>query len=59
MENFGDTNAAPSVISGESLVQEVRLELQEIDSMELNDHAERFEALHQQLNKALSSIDGL
>ena len=46
-------------INGESLVEELRTELQEIDSMEVGDHAERFEALHQRLNQALSSIDGL
>jgi hypothetical protein len=27
--------------------------------MEVGDHAARFEALHQRLNQALSSIDGL
>jgi hypothetical protein len=46
-------------MDGESLVEEVRNELQEIDAMELGDHAERFELLHQRLNQALSSIDGL
>jgi hypothetical protein len=46
-------------VNGESLVEELRTELQEIDSMEVGDHAERFEALHQRLNQALSSIDGL
>jgi hypothetical protein len=46
-------------INGESLVEESRTELQEIDSMEVGDHTERFEALHQRLNQALSSIDGL
>jgi hypothetical protein len=46
-------------VSGESLVEELRNELQEIDAMELGDHAERFELLHQRLNQALSSIDGL
>ena len=46
-------------MNGESLVEEVRSELQEIDAMELGDHAERFELLHQRLNQALSSIDGL
>jgi hypothetical protein len=46
-------------VNGESLVEELRTELQEIDAMEVNDHAERFEALHQRLNQALSSIDGL
>ena len=46
-------------VNGESLVEELRTELQEIDVMEVGDHAERFEALHQRLNQALSSIDGL
>lgn len=46
-------------VDGESLVEESRSELQEIDAMEVCDHAERFEALHQRLNQALSSIDGL
>jgi hypothetical protein len=59
MENLQGSNNASSQINEDSLVEEVRLELQEIDAMELNDHAQRFEVLHQQLNKALSSIDGL
>ena len=46
-------------ISGESLVEELRTELHEIDAMEVGDHADRFETLHQRLNQALSSIDGL
>jgi hypothetical protein len=46
-------------VNGESLVEESRSELQEIDAMEVGDHAKRFEALHQRLNQALSSIDGL
>ena len=46
-------------VQGESLVKELRAELQEIDAMEVGDHASRFEALHQKLNQALSSIDGL
>ena len=45
--------------NGESLVEELRNELQEIDAMEVGDHAQRFEALHQKLNQALSSVDGL
>ncbi|MCX6440756.1 MAG: hypothetical protein NTZ91_05590 [Actinobacteria bacterium] len=43
----------------ESLVEEVRYELHEIDAMAINDHAPRFEELHQKLATALSSIDGL
>lgn len=46
-------------INGESLVEDLRSDLQEIDAMEVGDHAARFEALHQRLNQALSSIDGL
>lgn len=46
-------------VNGESLVEELRNELQEIDAMKVGDHAQRFEALHQRLNQALSSIDGL
>ena len=45
--------------NGEGFVEELRNELQEIDAMEVADHAQRFEALHQKLNQALSSIDGL
>ena len=44
---------------GESLVEELRNELQEVDAMGVGDHAQRFETLHQRLNQALSSIDGL
>ncbi len=46
-------------VDGGSLVEELRNELQEIDAMEVGDHAQRFEALHQRLNQALSAIDGL
>lgn len=45
--------------NGDNLVEVVRGELAEIDSMSVNDHAERFEELHQKLTHALSSIDGL
>ena len=48
-----------SSINGESLVEEVRNELVEIDSMAINDHAQRFDELHNKLSTALSSIDGL
>ena len=46
-------------ILGDSLVEELRSELVEIDAMEVTDHAQRYELLHQKLNQALSSIDGL
>ncbi|GBL31409.1 hypothetical protein EMGBS11_03940 [Actinomycetota bacterium] len=44
---------------GENLVEEVRSELIEIDTMQINDHGDRYEQLHQKLSTALSSIDGL
>jgi len=46
-------------LNGEALVEELRSELEEIDAMEVGDHAHRFDAIHQKLNQALSSIDGL
>lgn len=53
MESFEQSN------NEENLVEEIRNELSEIDSMAINDHAQRFEELHQRLANALSSIDGL
>ena len=44
---------------GENLVEEIRSELMEIDSMTVNDHGDRYEQVHQKLSSALSSIDGL
>jgi hypothetical protein len=54
-----DTQNANQSFNGESFVEDLRGELQEIDAMEVGDHAQRFEALHQKLNQALSSIDGM
>ena len=48
-----------NVVNGESLVEEIRNELLEIDAMQINDHAQRFDELHNKLATALSSIDGL
>jgi hypothetical protein len=54
-----DTQNANQPFNGESFVEDLRGELQEIDAMEVGDHAQRFEALHLKLNQALSSIDGM
>ena len=54
-----ETQNAIQPFNGESFVEDLRGELQEIDAMEVGDHAQRFEALHQKLNQALSSIDGM
>jgi len=42
-----------------NIVDEVKLELGKIDSLEVAEHGQRYEALHQKLNQALTSIDGL
>lgn len=46
-------------VIGENLVEEIRNELIEIDAVNINAHAQRFEELHTKLATALSSIDGL
>ncbi|MFM2154352.1 MAG: hypothetical protein RL382_253 [Actinomycetota bacterium] len=57
-QSSGSHNLSQS-FNGESFVEDLRGELQEIDAMEVGDHAQRFETLHQKLNQALSSIDGM
>jgi|GEM_PF-1561404 len=42
-----------------SLVEEVKIELNDIDNSDLSEHAQRFEALHGKLQAALTTIDGL
>lgn len=54
-----DSSATNQTFNGEAFVEDLRAELQEIDAMQVGDHAERFETLHQKLNQALSSIDGM
>ena len=54
-----DSSATNQSFNGEAFVEDLRAELQEIDAMRVGDHAERFEALLQKLNQALSSIDGM
>jgi hypothetical protein len=54
-----DSSVTNQSFNGEAFVEDLRAELQEIDAMQVGDHAERFEALHQKLNQALSSIDGM
>jgi hypothetical protein len=52
-------STASEHIHSENLVEEVRSELVEIDAMQVNDHGDRYEQLHQKLSTALASIDGL
>jgi hypothetical protein len=42
-----------------TLVEEVKIELNDIDNSDLTEHAARFDALHGKLQEALNSIDGL
>jgi hypothetical protein len=52
MENSENTHES-------TLADEVRSELSEIDSLDITEHAERFENLHKKLHEALTTIDGL
>jgi hypothetical protein len=47
------------VPSESSIVDQVKIELDDIDAREVSEHSERYEALHQKLQEALSGIDGL
>lgn len=42
-----------------TLVDDVKVELEEIDASDLSEHSKRFEALHVKLQDSLNSIDGL
>jgi hypothetical protein len=61
MENNFNSDSLSNTtdVNPENLVAEVRAELTEIDAMDVSDHADRFEQLHNKLNSALSSIDGM
>lgn len=52
-------NEGNNGIDGESIVDRVRRELEEIDAADLSEHAARFDALHKKLQDSLNSIDGL
>jgi hypothetical protein len=52
-------NSDEQAVSTESIVDGVRLELEEIDASDLSEHTARFEALHKKLQDSLNSIDGL
>ena len=52
-------NQSQDSVQGESIVDGVRRELEEIDASHLSEHAARFDALHKKLQDSLNSIDGL
>ena len=58
MSDFAN-NDNSSVSSEVNLVEEVKIELNDIDHADLTEHAARFEALHGKLQQALNNIDGL
>ena len=45
--------------SENNLVEEVKIELNDIDTSDLTEHSARFEALHGKLQEVLNTIDGL
>ena len=58
MSDYVNTDNA-SVSSEVNLVEEVKVELNDIDHADLTEQAARFEALHGKLQEALNTIDGL
>ena len=58
MSDFA-TNENSPVSSEVNLVEEVKVDLNDIDHADLTEHAARFEALHGKLQEALNTIDGL
>ena len=56
-DQYLNSNNAPN--SDNNLVEEVKIELNDIDTSDLTEHSARFEALHGKLQEALNTIDGL
>jgi len=56
-EQFLGSNSSSN--SENNLVEEVKIELNDIDRSDLIEHSARFEALHGKLQEALNTIDGL
>jgi len=58
MNEFTQSDSS-EVNSEVNLVEEVKVERDDIDNSDLTEHAARFEALHGKLQEALNTIDGL
>ena len=56
-EQYLSSNSSSN--SENNLVEEVKIELNDIDHTDLTEHSARFEALHGKLQEALNTIDGL
>ena len=59
MSDFNSNEVKSEVRAEFNLVEEVKIELNDIDHADLTEHAARFEALHGKLQEALNTIDGL
>ena len=59
LEDNAPTRGSTQSANDSSLVEEVKIELNDIDNSDLTEHAARFDALHGKLQEALNSIDGL
>ena len=53
MDNNQESSTDSTIVDG------VKNELNEIDAMDVSEHAGRYESLHQKLQETLSGIDGL
>ena len=42
-----------------NLLEEIKVELDQIDELPTTEHAQRFEGVHRKLDSALSTIEGL
>ena len=56
-DQYLNSNASPT--SENNLVEDVKIELNDIDTSDLTEHSARFEALHGKLQEALNTVDGL
>ncbi len=55
-DQYSNSNGSSSE---NNLVEDVKIELNDIDTSDLTEHSARFEALHGKLQEALNTIDGL
>ena len=59
LEDNAPTLGSTQSAGDSSLVEDVKIELNDIDNSDLTEHAARFDALHGKLQEALNSFDGL
>ena len=55
VENLQNLEDSPNL----PFVDQVKAELTEIDALDVSEHAQRYENLHEKLQETLSEIDGL